>query len=116
MLMRALSVHIAHETAGAARIRHSLRPHLERCEDYSQTSGASCRENANTHSAVIVRDLSAVAQGAKAEGGRSSIPETLMIESRSRGVLDHPPSRVMTDASSLPPSLVELRRTSRSSQ
>src|SRR6476659_6142759 len=26
MLMRALSVHIAHEIAGAARIRHSLRP------------------------------------------------------------------------------------------
>jgi hypothetical protein len=26
MLMRALLVHIAHETAGAARIRHSLRP------------------------------------------------------------------------------------------
>src|SRR4029079_5397411 len=26
MLMRALFVHIAHETAGAARIRHSLRP------------------------------------------------------------------------------------------
>jgi hypothetical protein len=26
MLMRALSVHIAHETSGAARIRHSLRP------------------------------------------------------------------------------------------
>src|SRR6266436_2383934 len=26
MLMRALSVHIAHETAGAARTRHSLRP------------------------------------------------------------------------------------------
>src|SRR6267154_2283246 len=26
MLMRALSVHIAHETAGAARIRHSPRP------------------------------------------------------------------------------------------
>jgi hypothetical protein len=24
--MRALSVHTAHETAGAARIRHSLRP------------------------------------------------------------------------------------------
>jgi len=24
------------------------------------------------------------------EGGRPSIPETLMIESRSRGVLDHP--------------------------
>src|SRR5437764_10671282 len=26
MLMRALSVHVAHEIAGAARIRHSLRP------------------------------------------------------------------------------------------
>src|SRR5689334_30806 len=26
MLMRALFVHTAHETAGAARIRHSLRP------------------------------------------------------------------------------------------
>jgi len=26
MLMRALFVHIAHEIAGAARIRHSLRP------------------------------------------------------------------------------------------
>jgi hypothetical protein len=26
MLVRALLVHIAHETAGAARIRHSLRP------------------------------------------------------------------------------------------
>jgi hypothetical protein len=26
MLMRALSVHTAHETSGAARIRHSLRP------------------------------------------------------------------------------------------
>ena len=26
MLMRALLVHVAHEIAGAARIRHSLRP------------------------------------------------------------------------------------------
>src|SRR5437763_15691665 len=30
MLMRALLVHIAHETAGAARIRHSLRPLISR--------------------------------------------------------------------------------------
>ena len=44
-----------------------------------QTSGASRRENADTHSSVIVR-----------EGGRSSIPETLMMESISRGVLDCP--------------------------
>ena len=44
-----------------------------------QTSGASRRENANTYSIVIVR-----------EGGRSSIPETPVIESISRGVLDPP--------------------------
>jgi hypothetical protein len=38
-----------------------------------------------TLSTVIVR-----------EGGRSSIPETLMIESKSRGVLDTPHARGMT--------------------
>ena len=50
-----------------------------------QTSGAARRENADTHSAVIVR-----------EGGRSSIPEAAVIESRSRSVLDTPHSRSMT--------------------
>ena len=50
-----------------------------------QASGGSRRENANTHSAVIVR-----------EGGRSSIPETPVMESRSRGVLDTPHARGMT--------------------
>jgi len=30
------------------------------------------------------------------ESGRSSIPEKVVIESKSRGVLDHPLSRVMT--------------------
>src|SRR5437867_1769946 len=49
------------------------------------TSGAWRREMAKLYSAVIVR-----------EGGRSSIPETAVIESISRGVLDHPPSRVTT--------------------
>ena len=34
-----------------------------------QTSGATRRENAAAYSTVIVRDLSAVAQRAKAEGG-----------------------------------------------
>jgi hypothetical protein len=33
MLMRALSVHIAHETAGAARTRHSLRPLISEGEE-----------------------------------------------------------------------------------
>jgi hypothetical protein len=48
MLMRALSVHIAHETAGAARIRHSLRPLHFRGRKDTQTSGTSCRENGDT--------------------------------------------------------------------
>ena len=42
-----------------------------------QTSGNSCREIADTHSPVIVR-----------EGGRSSIPEAAVTEPISRGVLD----------------------------
>jgi hypothetical protein len=114
MLVRALLVHIAHETAGAARIRHSLRPLISRGrENNLQTSGAMRREMANPHPAVIAR-----------EGGRSSIPETLMIESRSRGVLDHPLSRVTTTlyvaalstslrgalATTCPPKLNERRR------
>jgi hypothetical protein len=50
MLMRALSVHIAHETAGAARIRHSLRPLIsEDRKNYLQTSGATRRGNADSH-------------------------------------------------------------------
>ncbi len=41
---------IAHGIAGAARIRHSLRPLVSRGrENYLQTSGASCRENAEPH-------------------------------------------------------------------
>ena len=39
--------HFAHETAGAARIRHSLLP-LRRDND-RQTSGASRRENADVY-------------------------------------------------------------------
>jgi hypothetical protein len=85
MLVCAFFVHLAHETAGAACIRHSLRPLFLKGERYLQTSDAMRRENAKTHAVVIVR-----------EGGRSSIPETPMIEPRSLGVLDRPLSRVMT--------------------
>src|SRR5438132_1678135 len=50
MLMRALLVHIAHEIAGAARIRHSLRPlNWRGRKNYLQTSGALCRENAKLY-------------------------------------------------------------------
>jgi hypothetical protein len=47
-------------------------------------------EIANMHSAVIVREC-----------GRSSIPEAPIIEPTGRGVLDHPPPRVMTAISIL---------------
>ncbi len=65
-------------------------------ESYMQTSGAMRRENAATYSVVIAR-----------EGGRPSIPETSMIEPKSRGVLDHPLSRMMTalGGAALSPSL-----------
>jgi hypothetical protein len=39
MLMRALSVHIAHEIAGAARIRHSLRPLTTEGEQFPANLG-----------------------------------------------------------------------------
>src|SRR5258707_5128390 len=56
MLMRALLVHTAHEIAGAARIRHSLRPLIfEREPEFLHDSDAMRRENANTHPTVIAR-------------------------------------------------------------
>src|SRR6188472_3225658 len=48
----------------------------ERAGDYLQSSGAMRRENANTHSVSSSRTRG------------PSIPETLVIESRSLGVLD----------------------------
>ena len=55
MLVCISFVHVAHETAGAARIRHSLRPLIGEGESYLQTSGATRRENAATYPTVIVR-------------------------------------------------------------
>jgi hypothetical protein len=55
MLSAALYAHvrillpIAHETAGAARIRHSLLPHFFEGDNEMKTSGRSCRENADAH-------------------------------------------------------------------
>src|SRR6185436_14378340 len=60
-------------------------PSLFEGERLFQTSGATRRGIVASYSVVIVR-----------EGGRSSIPETLMIESIGRGVLGHPPARVTT--------------------
>ena len=68
---------IARETAGAACTRSSLRPLISEGSEVMQTSGAMRREIAKSYSVVVIR-----------EGGRSSIPETAVIESISRGVLD----------------------------
>src|SRR6266700_3839465 len=78
---------IAHETSGAACIRHSLRPLITRGrENNLQTSGAMGREKAfRCHRPPPGRPNGRPMTGS---GGRSSIPKTLMIEPRSRGVLD----------------------------
>ena len=70
------------ETAGAARTRSSRALCFQ---DGQRNAKLRAHRAARRLPAVIVR-----------EGGRSSIPETFMIESISRGVLDTPPSRSMT--------------------
>jgi hypothetical protein len=86
MLVCIFFAQIARETAGAASTRSSLRPQFSmRAGSCKQSSDAMRREIAASYSVVIVR-----------EGGRSSIPETAVIESISRGVLDTPPARGMT--------------------
>jgi len=56
MLMRALPVHIAHETAGAARIRHSLRPLISRARMFQQNSRETRGEIADMHPIVVTRE------------------------------------------------------------
>ena len=53
MLMRALSVHTAHETAGAARIRHSLRPLTTEGEELPANLGRNASREREAISAVI---------------------------------------------------------------
>src|SRR6478672_13591181 len=48
-------VHFAHETAGAARTRHSLLPSFSGGTMFPQTSGKSCRENADTYLLFEIR-------------------------------------------------------------
>jgi hypothetical protein len=54
MLMRALLVHVAHEIAGAARIRHSLRPLNLEGETILQSSGAMRREIAKVYLSFVI--------------------------------------------------------------
>src|SRR6266404_4508520 len=66
-----LFVHIAHETAGAARIRHSLRPLFSRGRIYLPTSGGSCRENAD---AYLCPEFES--PGSAPQGGRRAAPQS----------------------------------------
>ena len=79
-------VQIARGTAGAASTRSSLRPLFKRRANEDANLGRSASRECETVSAVIVR-----------EGGRSSIPETAMIEPIGRGVLD--PRRSLSSGS-----------------
>src|ERR1700704_896928 len=97
MLMRALFVHIAHEIAGAARIRHSLRPlNLERAELLANLGRIASRERRHISSVVTRHRVGRMGRPMTGSGGGPSIPEAPTIEPRNRGVLDHPPSRVTT--------------------
>jgi hypothetical protein len=71
-----LDAQAAHETAGAARTRSSLRPLNERRAKKTQSSGSSCRESAVSYSVVIPAK-------AGIQYSRSAV-----IEPRSRDVLD----------------------------
>jgi hypothetical protein len=72
-----LFAHIAHETAGAARTRSSLRPLFLEGGMFLQNSGAWCRENGDACSVVVVR-LDRTIQ----------YSEALVMESKRHSVLD----------------------------
>ena len=76
---------LCHCTRDRGCSAHPVFPAPSLGESFGQASGASRREIVDAYSVVIVR-----------EGGRSSTPETSMMETMGRGVLDAPPARGMT--------------------
>ena len=56
MLVCVFFAHFAHETAGAARTRLSLRPLFLMRAEVMQSSGAMRRENADAYPTVITRE------------------------------------------------------------
>src|SRR3974390_2635515 len=63
MLVCAFFSLLAHETAGAARIRHSPRPLIRGAREiFGQTSGASRRENADSRPSASLRGALATKQ------------------------------------------------------
>ena len=80
---------LCHCTRDRGCSAHPVFPAPSLGESFGQASGASRREIANAYSVVIVRLV-------RKRLGDSSIPETAVIESIGRGVLDAPPARGMT--------------------
>ncbi|SFI54169.1 hypothetical protein SAMN04487925_103215 [Bradyrhizobium sp. cf659] len=88
--------HLAQQTAGASRHPAFPAPSwLQRVERRSKTRAKSA---ARLRRRVCDYTLAVIAR----EGGRSSIPEAVVMEPRGCGVLDSPPSRGMTVPSGEP--------------
>jgi hypothetical protein len=89
-----------HEAAGALSARHSLRPLIFWADVFCKNSDASRREDAESYLKLGQRhcDTNAPRSQPSSPGstGRSSIPETAVMESRGRGVLDTAHARGMT--------------------
>ena len=89
MLVCVFCALFAHETAGAACTRHSLLPLLGEkvLKNFGRIAPRECEVTFGCH---------------PREGGGSSIPETPVIESISRGVLDTPHARGTTIQGDVP--------------
>jgi hypothetical protein len=83
---RVLHLNFAREAAGASGTRLSLRPLLSEGQKFSQTSDAWRRENAEA--CLISTNAPYPHRSSPGLTRRPSIPETLMIEPKSCGVLD----------------------------
>src|SRR5436309_5239182 len=79
-----LFAQIARETAGAASTRSSLRPLFSRRANQDANLGRKCAARSQSHIPSSSPAFCAIAHW----GGRPGIPETAVIESIGRGVLD----------------------------
>src|SRR4051794_15632224 len=75
-------VHRAHETAGAARTRSSLRPLFLGGQGFRKTSGGLRRENANAYFEVIARSEATKQSILSLRGGMDCFASLAMTEGR----------------------------------
>src|SRR5450755_653627 len=92
LLVCVLPIQSAHEAAGAAGTRHSPRPPWGRKINANLGRIARRGRRGASYAYECVKFSAVVAR----ESGRSSIPETPIMEARSHGVLVTPLSRSMT--------------------